>query len=270
MGCSSSKQAHTIVGDKASVDGTAKTLLQRASGSKPQVAVADARRFDQLAAAATAAEKKVAKVADSKIYSTAVESAIAVEEAPTSRRREAWAFCDAAWARALEKGNKAEKTWAPLPQLEVVKEHDADACPKTEQRLGAENAGVVCQGELELDGNPEYPANGTAPFSSDQRMFTVMPGVGGIACDVDEDDSDQAAAECAVDASMEVKLPQKTRRGVDAMRKDGDTETAEDVQMTTMFPDFGFSLFAMCVPHADKGVEELSFAHPETSVFMAR
>lgn len=250
MGCTSSKQTQASAGSSAGA--ASKTLLQSATGNKRQVAVAESGRFDQLAAAATAAEKKISKVADSEMYATAVESTIAVEVAPTSKRQEAWALCDAAWARALEKGNKAEKSWPSLPQLEQPRE-ESEACQKTQQQLGAEDAGGVSQGELELDDIPQYPANGTAPSRSHQHICTVMPGVGGIACDVDEDESDQAVAESVADDSKELKLP----------------EAKEDVQKTAVFSVFGFSLFAMCASNAEEVAEEFRVADPNTSEFKA-
>jgi len=276
MGCSGSKLPQSTTGVKAEVlrsvpcvDDASKTLLQSPPNNKRQIEVGESRRSDKLAAAA--AGKKIAKVADSKIYATAVGSVVAVEAASTSIRQEAWAHCDAAWARALEKGKKAEKLWPSLPRLDIVEE--PDACEKMEQQVGTENRSVVPQGELEEDDVPEYPINGVPPSSSGRRNCTVMPGVGGIACDVDEDESDQVAAENAEDASKELKLLETVVPfcvGGDAMEQKVEcTKAAEEAQKTSAFPVFGFSLFAMCTPHTEEVVEEISVVHSETSALTA-
>jgi len=171
------------------------------------------------------------------------------------------------WKRA----KKAEKLWPSLPRLDIVEE--PDACEKMEQQVGTENRSVVPQGELEEDDVPEYPINGVPPSSSGRRNCTVMPGVGGIACDVDEDESDQVAAENAEDASKELKLLETVVPfcvGGDAMEQKVEcTKAAEEAQKTSAFPVFGFSLFAMCTPHTEEVVEEISVVHSETSALTA-
>eukprot|EP00930_Biecheleria_cincta_P016147 TRINITY_DN13235_c0_g1_i1.p1 TRINITY_DN13235_c0_g1~~TRINITY_DN13235_c0_g1_i1.p1 ORF type:complete len:286 (+),score=63.83 TRINITY_DN13235_c0_g1_i1:71-859(+) len=241
MGCTSSKQTSAMAGPgvtaTAPASGAASTLLQNQPVAG-KVHAAEIGRFAANAAIATAT-KKVAKVADSKVYSMAMQSVAAVETAPTSRRQEAWAVCDAAWARALEKGKKAETAWPELPRLESEEEAAVQ-----EKR---ENAAELLACERELS-EGHFDLYQQIPPSNTNRRVTVLPGPGGIACDVDDEDLYEPAKMDVEDASGQLRISQPAPLLASAKFLEEDSETGDKIQNGVESSVFGLSLFACCAP----------------------
>jgi len=261
MGCASSKQSSQVAGRSATAtataSGAASTLLQNQLVTG-KVQATEVRRFATIAAVATAT-KIVAKVADGKVYAMAIQSLVAVEVAPTSTRQEAWALCDAAWARALVKSKKVEAAWPELPRLE----NEEEAASQEKREIATEM--MPCERELSQDHFELYQQ---FPPSSTNRKITVLSGPGGIACDIDDEDLYQAARENVEDASEQFRCSQAAPSLTSTNCPEEEPQAGGGVQNHVESSLFGFSLFACCVPPqvTESDIEEIKTVRQEGSL----